>query len=213
MATRERPIRGRKPTQTPTTLGPADHGRPITARLLDRSELLPGFKYEMISGRLYVSPQPNVPENLLEEWLGLALRLYAKQHPNVINFVTGKARVYISDSPTTTRPEPDIAAYSQFPLERPRRQVRWQDVSPILVVEILVDGDIAKDLERNPELYLSLPSISEYWVINGAEDAERPTLIQHRRRGKKWVVTTFPFGSTFTTRLLPGFSLELDPRK
>jgi hypothetical protein len=38
-------------------------------------------------------------------------------------------------------------------------------------------------------------------------------LIQHRRYGKRWVVRPFPYGSTFTTKFLPGFELVIDPRK
>jgi hypothetical protein len=68
-------------------------------------------------------------------------------------------------------------------------------------------------LTRNPALYLTLRSIKEYWVLNGAVDPDEPSLIQHRRRGKSWAVTTFPYGSTFTTRLLPGFELVIDPRR
>ena len=36
-----------------------------------------------------------------------------------------------------TNPQPDLAAYRDFPLHLPFDQVRWQDVSPVLVVEVL----------------------------------------------------------------------------
>jgi hypothetical protein len=78
---------------------------------------------------------------------------------------------------------------------------------------VLVGGDMHKDLTRNPDLYLTLASIKEYWVLNGSRSADEPTLVVHRRRGKAWQVTTFPHGSTFTTKLLPGFGLVVDPRK
>ena len=194
-------------------LGPGDHGRRVSAKALDAAEYAPGFKYEQIDGRLYVSPQPNVPESLLERWLRRAIEKYADEHPEVIDFVATKGRVFLPAVPRVTVPEPDIAAYADFPYHLPFRKVRWQDVSPVLVCEVLVDGDIAKDMDRNPGLYLRVPSVVEYWVVNGAEDPDRPSLIQHRRRGKKWAVTTFPHQATFTTALLPGFSLAVDPRK
>jgi Uma2 family endonuclease len=86
-------------------------------------------------------------------------------------------------------------------------------VYPVLVSEVLVEGEAEKDLERNPELYLAVPSVREYWVLDGRADPNEPTLIQHRRYGKRWVVRRFPYGSTFATKLLPGFTLLIDPRK
>jgi Uma2 family endonuclease len=193
-------------------LGPLEHGRRLTLAEFDEAEYLPGFKYEIIDGRLYVSPAPNVPESYLEYWLYGELRRYADDHPDVLSYVTPKGRVFLPARVRATVPEPDIAAYAAFPHDLPLRQVRWQNLSPCLVAEVLVDGDFSKDMTRNPELYLRLPALREYWVLNGSVDPDEPTLIQHRRRGKAWVVTAFPFGSTFTTKLLPGFELVIDPK-
>lgn len=46
--------------------GPADHNRPLTLDDFESAEYERGFKYEIIDGRLYVSPLPNPPENILE---------------------------------------------------------------------------------------------------------------------------------------------------
>jgi Uma2 family endonuclease len=81
----------------------------------------------------------------------------------------------------------------------------------VLVVEVLVDSDPEKDLVRNVELYALVPSIREYWVIDGRVLAAQPTLIEHRRHGGRWVVREHVAGSTFMTRLLPGFSIVIDP--
>jgi Uma2 family endonuclease len=93
-------------------------------------------------------------------------------------------------------------------------ELRWQDVSPLLVVEILSEDTAAKDLRRNYELYLQVPSIREYWVVDPRASASRPTLTVHRRRGGRWqrpiaVVS----GGEYTTRLLPGFTLVVTPRR
>src|SRR5205823_1351267 len=95
-----------------------------------------------------------------------ALILYSYAHPNVINFVAEKGRVFLPRRPRTTIPEPDLAAYRDFPRGTPLRQLRWRNLNPILVVEVLVEGEFEKDLGRNPVLYLSLPTIQEYWVLN-----------------------------------------------
>src|SRR4029077_5550260 len=111
-----------------------------------------------------------------------------------------------------TCPEPDLAAYADYPLGTPLNELRWQELPPILVVEVMTGGRY-KDLVRNVELYLLVPSIKEYWVIDAHDDPDHPSLIQHRRHGRRWIVREFPYGSTFTTKLLPGFRLIIDPRK
>lgn len=195
-------------------LGPADHGRPVTGDEYEEADFQPGHRYEIIDGRVFVAPLPNLPENRLERWLGRALERYAEQQPAVINYVTTKPRVFVHSRPEDTVPEPDIACYHDFPADdEGEDEVGWGDISPLLVVEVLVDGDPRKDLERNVELYREVPAVREYWVLDGRDNWRQPTLLQHRRYGKRWVVREYPFGTTFTTKTLPGFSLLIDPRK
>lgn len=194
-------------------LGPADHGHPLTLDEFDDADFEPGFKYELIDGGLYVAPAPNPPENRLDTWLLLELAWYARSHPEVLNYVTPKSRVFVRGRKGVTAPEPDIACYADLDTTRPFDAWSWRDMSPVLVVEVLVEGDTRKDLGRNVELYLDVPSVREYWVLDGRGNPNEPTLIQHRRHGKRWVVRAHPFGSTFTPKLLPGFSLLIDPHK
>ncbi len=198
---------------TVTRLGPADHGRPMTLDEFETGNYEDGYKYEIIDGKLYVSPLPDLPENRLEEWLTSELRWYARQNPEVINYVSSKARVLVPGRPGITIPEPDQAAYRDFPRHLPLDEVNWHEVSPILVAEVLLHGQPDKDLVRNVELYLQVPSIREYWVFDAREDPSRPVLHVYRRRGLRWQrrIEVAP-GETYTTRLLPGFELLLDPR-
>ena len=147
-------------------LGPTDHGRPMTLEEFMAARSVEGYHYELIDGKLYVSPLPNLPENRVEDWVFDQLKLYVRDQSDVINFVTNKARVFVPRRRRLTNPEPDVAAYRNFPLHLPFRSVRWQDVSPILVVEVLSLDDPDKDLVRNVELYLQVPSIKEYWLFD-----------------------------------------------
>lgn len=194
-------------------LGPADHDRPLSLDDFESAEYEPGHKYEIIDGRLYVAPEANLTEQRLEKWLARKLDHYAEAHPDVINFVSEKGRVFIPARKRPTVPEPDIVCYHDFPDEAGMDDLGWEDISPVLVAEVLVEGKPAKDLERNPELYFDVPSIREYWVLDGSDNPNEPTLIQHRRHGKRWVVREYPYGSAFTTKLLPGFALVIDPHK
>jgi Uma2 family endonuclease len=194
-------------------LGPADHGRELTLEEFLSGDYAEGHRYELIDGRLYVSPQANFPHDLLVRWLFRKLDHYAEQHEDVINYVSFGARVFVPDRDDVTCPEPDIAAYRKVPLHRPPEDVDWQNLSPILVVEVLSPDELDKDLVRNVELYFQVPSVREYWVLDTRQEVERPTLIAHRRYGKRWRVHEVTGGETYTTRLLPDFELVLDVRR
>jgi Uma2 family endonuclease len=193
-------------------LKPADHGRPLTLEEFVAATGEEGFHYELIDGRLYVSHMPDPPQGDVEVWLFGNLYLYSRKHPEVINHVHPKARVFVPGRRRTTCPEPDVTAYNDYPLHLPLRERRWQDVSPVLVAEVLSPDDPDKDLVRNVELYLQVPTIKEYWVIDTRPNPDEPTMTVHRRHGKKWRLIEVSHGETYTTKLLPGFALKLDPR-
>ncbi len=198
---------------TVVKIGPEDHGRPMSFEEYLAGDYQQGYHYELIDGRLYVSPEASFPENWVDRWLFRKVDDFSRENPKIINFVTYRARVFVPRRPGITAPEPDLAAYHDFPLHLPIRKVRWQDVSPVLVGEIMAHGDPTKDLIRNVELYLLVPSIKEYWLLDTRDDPEQPTLRVYQRQGKKWRIQEFAFGKTYTTSLLPGFQLLIDPRK
>jgi Uma2 family endonuclease len=200
--------------KTVEKIGPADHDRPMTLEEFHAASTTEGYQYELIDGSLYVSPLPNLPQGLIEAWILTVLSRYSWARPDVINFVYGKARVYVPGRPGVTNPEPDVTAYRDFPLDVPFGDLSWQDVSPILVVEVLSLDDPKKDLERNVELYLQVPSIKEYWVLDSRpEGADRPHLRVYRRWRRQWRQLQYAPGATYTTRLLPDFALVVDPHR
>ncbi len=192
-------------------LGPADHGQALTRQEFENAQYTDGGRYELIEGKLYVSPVPNLLHDLMVTWLQDKFSAYAKSHRVVINYVSGHSRVFIPGEEEETSPEPDLAAYHDFPFHIPKRQLSWRRVHPILVVEVLSEDDRQKDLVRNVALYRRVPSIREYWILDPRADADFPNLRVYRRRGQHWQpVKRVPGGGTYATRLLPGFSLVLD---
>jgi Uma2 family endonuclease len=196
-------------------IGPADRGRPMTLEEFQSAASAKGYHYELIDGKLYVSPLPDLPQGFIEKWVYSALLRYSWSHPDVLKQVFAKARVFVPGRRRVTCPEPDVAAYRNFPLDVPLKRLRWQDVSPVLVIEVLSAGDPNKDLVRNVDLYLRVPSIKEYWVFDTLrEGADRPYLIVYRRWRGRWrePLEVTP-GETYSTRLLPAFELVVDPRR
>src|SRR6516165_6559965 len=96
-------------------LGPHDHGRPISYEEFLASDSQAGYHCELIDGKVYVSPQPNIPHAMLELWLYTKLAGYSSQRSDIINFVYFKTRVFVPGRKLVTCPEPDISAYSDFP--------------------------------------------------------------------------------------------------
>ena len=200
-------------TATRLKLTPRDHGREIDPDDFEHATGKEGYHYEIIDGRVYVSPQANLPQYDLEAWLLDKLKDYGREHPEVINFVAGKSRVFVHGRPKATCPEPDISAYADFPHHLPRKQRRWQDISPLLVVEVVSESKPEKDLVRNVALYIEVPSIKEYWILDPRPDPDEPSLKVYRRRGARWQKPIdVPFGGTYQSRrVLPGFALVVDP--
>ena len=191
-------------------IGPADHGRPITWAELSNAEVQNGHRYELIDGRVYVAPAPNPNHQRVWKWIHQLLDAYSETCPNEINYVIPQCAVFVEDRSDETAPEPDVAAYCDYPLDRD--EVEWSEVSPVLVIEIVSPGDPDKDLVRNVELYEQVPSIREYWIFDPRDGLTNTTLRVYRRRGRKWQKPLdFDPGETYSTKLLPGFCLRIDP--
>ena len=189
-------------------LGPHEHGRVMTFEEFIAGDYEQGYCYELIEGKLYVSPHPNQTHDWITRYVQKKLMQYSESHPEAINCVSGAARVFVPGAEATTAPEPDIAAYRDFPAGP---DVHWRDVSPVLVVEVLGGKDDEKDLVRNVDLYLRVPSIQEYWVFDIRQDPRHPTLIVHRRQETAWDVSELASDTVYTTDLLPDFSLAVAP--
>ena len=195
---------------TAVKLGPADHGRAVTLDEFLAGDYDEGYRYEIIQGRLYVSPMPRFAHDWIEVFVHRLLLEHSIKCPKQINWVTTKARVYVPDEPDATAPEPDIAAYQNFPRQR-RSRINWREVSPILVVEILSPEDPDKDLVRNVDLYWRVPSIQEYWVFDNRDNSDQPTLRVYRRGPDGWQILDFGPDDIYTTPLLPDLELPVTP--
>ena len=191
-------------------IGPGDHGRPMTYDEFMARDYKDGYRYELIGGRLYVSPMPNLPHEWIVQHVVDALKSYLQRNQEMLDWVTTGSRVFVPGPGATTAPEPDVAAYRDFPRHR-RSTADWRDVSPVLVVEVLGGEDDEKDLVRNPDLYFRVPTIEEYWVYDIREDSVRPKLRVYRRAPEGWEIRDYDPDAVYRTPLLPGFEMPVTP--
>ena len=199
--------------QTRLYLTRADHGRQLTWEEYASADAEEGYRYELIEGRIEVSPPPNTLHEDCVEWLKRLLDTYAADRPDVLRSIRTRACVFLPDAAVeeVSAPEPDLACYAEF-AARFGPPVDWRDYSPILVVEVISPDTADKDLVRNRRLYLRVPGIREYWILDPREGVEGLTLLVYRRRGRRWAACqVIGPGETYTTPMLPGFSLVLDP--
>lgn len=195
-------------------LGPTDRGRPLRLDEFEAADYEAGFKYELIDGRLAVSPQADFSQHWLERWMVRQLDRYADDRPDVVGFLANKSRVFVPGRPDLTALEPDIALYHELPEAETVDEIDWAAIRPFLVGEVLTkEENVEKDLVRNVELYFQVPSIREYWILDGRARTERPTLHVRRRHGSRWIVREILPDETYETRTLPGFKLHLQPRR
>jgi Uma2 family endonuclease len=176
------------------------------------AEFEEGYQYEMIEGRVEVSPAANIPHEDYVKWLERLLSTYSTGRPDILRAVRWAARVFLPDQTEgITAPEPDLACFADYaPPFTPNADHR--DYEPFVVIEVISPDTAGKDLVRNRRLYLQVPGIQEYWILDPREGVEALTLLVYRRRGRRWeACRTVAAGATYTTPLLPGFSLVLDP--
>ena len=200
--------------QTRLYLTAADHGRTLSWEEFASADAEEGYRYEMIEGRVEVSPVPNLPHDIVMTRIWGALFNYSERHKDILPYVTARGCVFLPDPPNgITAPEPDIAGYTEFFPERtPVAEQDWRNISPSLVVEILSPDTEDKDLERNRRLYLQVPSIREYWIVDPRASIGEPMMVVFRRRGLRWAARRNVLaGGTYTTPMLPGFALVLNP--
>jgi Uma2 family endonuclease len=194
-------------------LGRSDHGRIMSLEDFERAIGREGYRYELNDGRVEVFPTPELWHSDLVEWVDRSLRDYMNTVSATINKLFHRPRLYLPERRPSSL-EPDLIAFRLKRIDLPLKDRRWSDINPVLVIEVTSEDTAAKDLVRNVGLYLEIPSITEYWVIDPRPNPDEPMLSVYRRRGARWQrPIVVPFGGTYETRLLPGFRLLIDPRQ
>jgi len=180
----------------------------MTLEEFERAREEPGYVFELIDGVLIVSPSPKPSHDWWVNFVGDELKAYAARFPRQINYVTERCEVVIPARPGPTRPQPDVAAYRDFPDPPPDD---WDDACPLIVVEVISERREQKDVTRNRHLYWMAGGIAEYWIIDPRQDVRRPTLMALVRRSgtPRWQERLIPFGKSHRGPTLPRFSLNL----
>lgn len=194
-------------------LDPSLNGVRMTRSEFERADAATGFRYEMIDGVLQVAPAPNFDEKRVTVNLFRVLDSYSDStRPRPFAEIIWEPRLMIgSNGAGVTNPEPDLAANEQVPKGA---SGRYDGVNPALVIEIVARGGETKDYIRNRELYESVNTVREYWVVDPRQDVSRPSMAVFRRSAPETPDSRFERfdiepGGVYACETWPGLSVDL----
>lgn len=182
-------------------IGPADHGRQMSLDDFDHAIAREGHLYELGKGMVEVSEFPKLGHGKQVQELRNQLALYQAKHQDTIDYLASSNDAKILIAPSESERHPDLFVYLS---PAPDILDPWSIWTPEIVIEVVSESSRKRDYEEKPPEYLEL-GIDEYWIVDAAEN--KMTVLT-RWRGQ-WKPSLVKPPKRYSTRLLPGFSLEL----
>lgn len=167
----------------------------------DDLALLPddGNRYEIIGGKLIVSPSPTFRHQQVSMKLGNALDTFLSRE-NVGVAVAAPMDVRLSNHDVV---QPDLLVVLHGKMAR--IESRGVIGAPDLVVEILSPSSIETDFLRKAKLY-EQSGVREYWIVNPESEMVSVQLLEDDRFA---LAGEFGRGDTLRSTVLEGFELEI----
>jgi Uma2 family endonuclease len=170
----------------------------LTAAEFDRACFEDGWRYELISGVLVVSPFPTRSERHPNDELGFLLRTYQESHPqgSVLNLTLYEETIECGE----TRRRADRAIWIGL------GRLPEPGEPPTIVVEFVSKGKIAQERDYTAKRaeYRTIGA-REYWVIDRFRRAMTVYVFGKDQDDQRLISEN----ENFATPLLPGFELPL----
>jgi len=171
----------------PPSLGPY--------RLRDYDQLPDQPRHELVFGRLYVTPSPFPPHQIVSEMLGQLLRRIAKAAGGLL--LRAPLDVVLADHSVV---QPDFIYFSAARLPIVGNRI---EAAPDLVVEILSPGTARFDRTKKRNLY-AFSGVKEYWLV----DQER-RLIEFLINAAGSFVAAAPVAGRYRSPVIPEIVLDV----
>ena len=181
-------------------IGPEDHGRRMSLDDFDRVIALEGHVYELGTGIVEVSEVPSLKHLAQVEEIKTQLYRYKIRNPGLINFIASSNEAKILIAGTDSERHPDLSLY----LGPPPQTDIWSLWIPQIVIEVVSESSRKRDYHEMPDEYLEF-GVDEYWLV----DAARKQMLVHLRWRGQWKPQIIKPQKKYSTRRLPGFSLDL----
>lgn len=184
-----------------TTIGPSDHGRPMSLDDFEHAEVQEGYLYELGRGVITVSDVPHPRHMAIVLAIRDQLIAHKFAHPGRIHAIAAGSECKILLADLQSERHPDLSIYKTPP---PDGDDVWSIWIPELVVEVVSPGSRERDTVEKREEYLAF-GVQEYWII----DPEQGTFLALRRYRGRWREQAATTSATYTTPLFKGLSLDL----
>ncbi len=184
-------------------LGPADHGKRMSLEDFDKAEAREGYAFELNRGVIVVSDVPKRKRLVQIKCVRKQLAAYELRCAGVIDTIAGVGECKLLIPEFQSERHPDLCIYKTSCLDH-SEETLWLTWIPDVAIEVVSPGSEKRNYEEKRAEYLAV-GVKEYWII----DAEREEELVLRRQGNRWRPRTIHASETYTTRLLPGFELDV----
>jgi Uma2 family endonuclease len=190
-------------SKTLVKVGPADHGRRMSLDDFDRAEGQEGYLYELNRGVVVVSDVPKRRHLVQVRVIRKQLTAYDLAHPGVIDTIAAGSECKIVLADLQSERHADLSIY-KTPCTAHDEDTLWQTWVPEVAIEVVSPGSEQRDYEEKPDEYFRF-GVREYWIV----DADRQEMLVLKRWGSRWREHMVRPPQPYSTRLLPGFALDL----
>ena len=151
-------------SKTITTIGPADHGRPMDLEEFTEAEGQDGRVYELSRGIVTVVEIPKKRHMLQVAAARDQLQLYKSQFPGRIEVIASGNECKLTIPALGSERHPDLAIYLTPPPDEEDGDF-WLRWVPEIVIEVVSPSSRKRDYEEKPEEYLRI-GVKEYWIVD-----------------------------------------------
>jgi Uma2 family endonuclease len=160
--------------------------------------------YELLRGRIVMSPPAGWPHGSVESNIHVSLATFIRTHG--LGIVLGSSAGYDLPSGDTVEPDVSFIANERLTAGPTLQAGKFVKIVPNLVVEILSPATAQKDRTEKKAIYEE-NGVEEYWLV----DTKRREITVYTLTGKR-----FGRGKIYTarnpllSRILKGFALRLN---
>jgi Uma2 family endonuclease len=182
-------------------VGPADHGKRMSLEDFDKAEVQDGYFCELGRRVIVVSDVPGPKHFAPVDEIRQQLAEYRANRRSLIYRIGAASDCKLLLWNLESERHPDIVVYRDPPESV---DDLWSNWIPDIVIEVVSLSSAVRDYEEKRKEYLRF-GVKEYWIV----DADRQELLALRRSGNRWRDVVVRPPDKYTTRLLPGFELDV----
>jgi Uma2 family endonuclease len=154
--------------------------------------------YELIDGRIVMTPPAGWPHGCIDAALGQLLREHVQRHR--LGIVQGSSAGYNLPSGDTVEPDVSFISAARFAAGPRPEPGQFLAIVPTLVVEILSAATARRDRTEKKAVY-ERNGVAEYWLLDPAKRTVTVFCLRRRRYGSGRVYASGPIRSRALPRL------------